>query len=68
MSAPTITVEDAAKEKERVSIPTKVWRYGGRFADAQAAVEYVNLEPAQQAGEVALSTQDDGSVDVFVFY
>jgi hypothetical protein len=36
-------------------------------ADPAAAVNFVNLAPAQGAGEAAFSNRPDGTVDVYYF-
>jgi hypothetical protein len=46
--------------------PVKIWRVINR-PDPAAAVAWVNLDPAQGAGEAAFSNRPDGTVDTYYF-
>jgi hypothetical protein len=58
--------EAIAQKRGAAPIETKVWNYIN-LPDAETAVEYVNAEPAQGAGEVSMTNRPDGSVDVYYF-
>jgi len=44
----------------------KIWRVINR-PDRAAAVAFINLSPAQGAGEAAFSNRPDGTVDTYYF-
>ena len=44
------------------------WRYAGIFANGQAAASYLNLTPAQHAGEMSATVFDDGRVALFIYF
>lgn len=63
------THDEATSEKgdvARVTAPVKTWHHV-QEPDPQAAVDFVNLAPAQVAGEVSMTNRADGSVDVYYF-
>lgn len=53
--------EAAAREKSAIRVQAKNW-YHTIASSPEAAVEFVNLEPAQGAGEAQFSVRDDGQV------
>ena len=63
------THHEATSEKgsvASVTAPVKTWRHV-QEPDPQAAVDFVNLAPAQVAGEVSMANRPDGSVDVYYY-
>jgi hypothetical protein len=48
------------------NLSTKIWRHVIE-PDAQSAADFLNLPPAQIAGEGMVSNRADGSVDVYYF-
>jgi hypothetical protein len=56
------------KDVEAAGAAPSQWRYAGRFADGAAAAAYINLEPAQHAGEVSATVLSDGAVELFVYF
>jgi hypothetical protein len=59
--------DDAVAHKEsRVGIETKTWHVT-TVANAGAAASFLNLAPAQGAGEAFASNRADGRVDVYYF-
>jgi hypothetical protein len=68
-----VTHEEAVAHKEAAAgrsaaeaAPGAVWRQVIE-PDPGAAVNFVNLSPAQQAGEVSMTNRADGQVDVYFF-
>ena len=45
----------------------KIWRVTNQ-PDPQAAADWLNRTPAQQAGEAFASNRSDGTVDVYGFF
>ena len=66
------THEEAAAHKQDVAnralanLPTKIWNHVVE-PNAQAAADFLNLPPAQVAGEGMVSNRADGNVDVYYF-
>ena len=66
------THEEAAAHKQDVAnralanLPTKIWNHVVE-PNAQAAADFLNLPPAQVAGQAFATDRDDGSLDVFYF-
>jgi hypothetical protein len=66
------THDAAASHKSEVAstplanLSTKIWRHVVE-PDAQSAADFLNLPPAQVAGEGMVSNRADGSVDVYYF-
>lgn len=59
--------EEAVAHKESsVGIAAKIWRVTIAATPA-AAANFLNLAPAQGAGEASLSNRADGRVDVYFF-
>lgn len=63
-----LSAADAAQAKSRIGAQAKTWRYAGRMANAGAVANYLNVAPAQQAGEAMVTVRDDNTVDVFAFF
>jgi hypothetical protein len=62
-----LSEEEAVAHKESsVGIAAKIWRVT-TVATASAAANFLNLPPAQGAGEASLSNRADGKVDVYFF-
>jgi hypothetical protein len=64
-------VQDTAALKGRAppNIPAnfvKQWRFQN-FASVQEALDFVNLAPAQVAGEISGIARNDGTVGMFYF-
>ena len=67
--------DDAKQKQELVAgkggtfapATTKIWRTINR-PNAAAAVAYLNLAPAQQAGEAFVGCGPTGTVDVYAFF
>ena len=47
-------------------LSTKIWRHVVE-PNAQSAADFLNLPPAQAAGEGMVSNRSDGTVDVYYF-
>ncbi len=64
----TLTHDEAVSHKEAAIgvAATKTWRHVIE-PNATAAANFLNLTPAQGAGEASLSNRADGSVDVYFF-
>jgi hypothetical protein len=66
------THEEATSHKEQVAsmavaaLPAKVWNHLVE-PNPQAAANFLNLPPAQVAGEGMVSNRADGNVDVYYF-
>jgi hypothetical protein len=66
------THKEALARKQEVAniavadLPTKIWNYTVA-PDAQSAADFLNVPPAQSAGEGMISNRADGSVDVYYF-
>jgi len=66
------THEEATSHKQDVAnialtnLPTKIWNHVVE-PDAQSAADFLNLPPAQVAGEGMVSNRADGNVDVYYF-
>jgi hypothetical protein len=66
------THEEATAHKQEVAnvavanLAPKIWRYVLE-SDPQSAADFLNLPPAQAAGEGMVSNREDGSVDVYYF-
>ncbi|MEV0165583.1 hypothetical protein B0I32_102141 [Nonomuraea fuscirosea] len=56
----------SAKRAQGLDESTKVWNTIN-VSNSDEAAGWVNLEPAQGAGEAAFSSRSDGSVDVYYF-
>jgi hypothetical protein len=50
----------------QANLTTKIWRHLIE-PDAQSAADFLNLPPAQVAGEGMVSNRSDGNVDVYYF-
>jgi hypothetical protein len=68
-----IAEKDVAAKKKSLHPPAagaaltvKTWHFLN-FASTAAAVNFLNLPPAQVAGEVSANARNDGSVGVFYF-
>jgi hypothetical protein len=62
-----ISDADAAALKTAIQAEVKTWHYVGNFPTKQAAVAFVNLPPAQGAGEVQFVGAPNGTVDLYIF-
>ncbi len=63
----TVTDQEAAQFKESLAtLEVKTWRVTVRPTPASAAA-FLNLPPAQVAGEAMVSNRSDGQVDVYFF-
>jgi hypothetical protein len=63
----TTTLDQAVAHKESaVNIATKTWHVTIAL-NPQAAANFLNLAPAQGAGEGMISNRSDGRVDVYYF-
>ncbi|HZI74388.1 MAG TPA: hypothetical protein VFD73_10255 [Gemmatimonadales bacterium] len=66
------THDEATSHKSEVArtalagLSTKIWRHVVE-PNAQAAADFLNLAPAQVAGEGMVSNRADGTVDVYYF-
>ena len=66
------THEEAIAHKQEVAnlavanLATKIWRTVVE-PDAQSAADFLNIPPAQVAGEGMVSNRADGNVDVYYF-
>jgi hypothetical protein len=66
------THEEATAHKQEVAniavanLSPKIWRHTVE-PDAQSAADFLNLPPAQVAGEGMVSNRADGGVDVYYF-
>jgi hypothetical protein len=71
MSEP-LSEQDAGAQKQKdveaTGAEASQWRHAGSFASGAAAVEYINREPAQHAGEVSATVFSDGTVELFVHF
>jgi hypothetical protein len=54
-------------EKSKLRAATKKWLHFGPFATLDAVVQFVNLPPAQGAGEVVVVPRTDGKFDVLIY-
>jgi hypothetical protein len=61
-----ISDADAAALKTAIQAEVKTWHYIN-FPTPQAAVAFVNLPPAQGAGEVQFDRAPNGTVDLYIF-
>lgn len=65
--ADVLSHEDAVAHKESTpGIEAKTWRVVTE-PNAAAAANFLNLSPAQGAGEAFASNRSDGRVDVYFF-
>jgi hypothetical protein len=65
--AEVLSHEDAVAHKEnRAGIEAKTWHVT-TMANAAAAANFLNLAPAQLAGEAFASNRADGRVDLYFF-
>ncbi len=62
----TISQNEASSHKNSLAAVTRTWHVL-TFATAADAVYFVNLPPAQGAGEVSFSYRPDGRVDLMYF-
>jgi hypothetical protein len=61
--------EELAKDKTAQVAPgVKIWRHATGFATVAEAVEYANLEPAQQAGEFGVAVDPTEGITGYYFY
>jgi hypothetical protein len=66
-----LSEKDATVLKQALSpvagqVAVKTWHVINE-PNAQAAADFVNLDPAQGAGEVSMTNRSDGTVDVYYF-
>jgi hypothetical protein len=61
-----ISDADAAALKTAIQAEVKTWHVLN-FATPQAAVNFVNLAPAQGAGEAVFDRAPNGTVDTYYF-
>ena len=63
-----INEQDAAGRKAELhaEAAVKKWHFAN-FSSTQAALNFVNLTPAQVAGEISANARNDGSVGLFYF-
>jgi hypothetical protein len=62
-----LTAEEAVAHKQSsVGIAAKIWRVT-TSANPAAAANFLNLNPAQGAGEASLTNRADGRVDVYYY-
>lgn len=70
MVTDVITEKDAAARKASMhpagARAVKTWHFAN-FASTSAAANYLNLPPAQVAGEISANARNDGTVGVFYF-
>jgi hypothetical protein len=67
ITAQELTHEAAvAHKQDAVNIATKTW-HTVIEPNPAAAVSFLNLSPAQGAGEASVSNRSDGRVDVYFF-
>jgi len=62
--------EQEARERKQSLLPqasVQQWASAGTFPDPQSAQNYLNLEPAQHAGEVSATVFPDGRVALFIY-
>ncbi|WP_406860190.1 hypothetical protein ABZO31_07060 [Streptomyces sp. HUAS MG47] len=62
----TVTTSDAKVFKNAIKSKVKTW-HSMPFTSMDEAVNFVNLEPAQQAGEVCFSHTPDGRIELMYF-
>jgi hypothetical protein len=71
MSISLSSPEELARAKEAAradAVPAvKVWRLV-HFGTAGQAVNFANINPAQQAGEFGMTDSDSGGVDGYYFF
>ncbi|HEX6699125.1 MAG TPA: hypothetical protein VF101_00180 [Gaiellaceae bacterium] len=58
--------EAVAHKENRAGVEAKIWRVTTQ-PNAAAAANFLNLNPAQGAGEAFASNRADGRVDVYFF-
>jgi hypothetical protein len=62
-----LSVEEAfARKESQANVEAKTW-HTSIFANAAAFVSFLNIVPAQQAGEAFASNRADGRVDGYYF-
>jgi hypothetical protein len=61
-----ISDEDVATFKDAIQTEVKTWHFINR-PTPQSAVTFVNLPPAQAAGEAVFDRAPNGTVDVYYF-
>jgi hypothetical protein len=71
MTNDMISEKDAASGKASLhpgllAAPCKQWHFAN-FASTAAAVNFVNANPAQSAGEISATARNDGTVGMFYF-
>lgn len=53
--------------KETLAVAEKTWLYVGAFSPGQEIADFLNLDPAQVAGEAMIANRADGLTDVYIF-
>ena len=66
MAAETTHEQAVAHKENAVAVAAKQWRHVVE-PDAQSAANFLNLAPAQAAGEACIANRSDGSVDVYFY-
>ncbi len=66
-----VQADEAAETKSRMhpaqaAPATKTWHFAN-FANPNAALTFVNAQPAQGAGEISANARNDGTVGLFYF-
>jgi hypothetical protein len=64
----TISERDAVARKQGLQSSAKVWRFIGVFSSGQAAANFLNVAPAQVAGEMSATYLSDGRVALFAYF
>jgi hypothetical protein len=66
MAAETTHDQAVAHKQSAAAVAAKQWRH---FVEpnAQAAADFLNLAPAQGAGEACIASRADGRVDVYYY-
>lgn len=60
-------LEAAGAAKANLSSATKTWVYSGQFTTGAAVASYVNLNPAQAAGETMVAGNTGGAFDLWIY-
>lgn len=61
-----VTEDQAAGMKARLGAQQKTW-HSSVFANAAAFVSFINVNPAQGAGEAFCTDRSDGQIDGFYY-
>ena len=62
----TVTTSDAQTLKNALKSNVKTW-HSLSFSTMDEVANFINLEPAQQAGEVAFSFSPEGRIELLYF-